>query len=579
MGILDSAVLLLQAKNYSGTGAWLDESGNGHDARFGSTGGSDTNDPQHLPYDGDQYVYFPGTAGNTVSVPAVVDMDGEKQFDFRYEIKPETHTGFQRPAQENNGVCYLAMNAAALKFFAFDGTDTRTFTSSANVPYSPREWYQIRAVANLTSNPLTVDFFTRDPGSDLAVDTGWVALGAQQTIAATFAGVTLYSQGQFAFGSVKLGEYYQGGIRQLLQMYGAGNTIQVDVDLRNTAQLSEPFSTMVADDGLTWTINRSGGGLYVVDQASFGGHTDDYFEIADHADLDFAANEAFTIMAVIRSSTIGAGNAVLVGKKDDLTTSAGWSLYRATAAATVLIGDGSADDTDAASSLVARTAATVAGVRNISDDDIEAFLDGTGSGSPTADSTMATLANALPLRIGATSGTATSFFDGEIMAVALWRSALTDSEIVEAGDALKGTFQIIGIATETDTALTITPLKPIIQAIGIAVETDTAFAITAYKPIIQVIGLALETNTALTITPLKPIIQLLGIATETDTVFAITPIKPIIFSLGIAIEIDTALPIFVLVPTADISDPRRAFSDDVVGRIYIDGKPGGRVYR
>lgn len=32
MSILDSAVLLLQAKNYSGSGNWLDESGNGHDA-------------------------------------------------------------------------------------------------------------------------------------------------------------------------------------------------------------------------------------------------------------------------------------------------------------------------------------------------------------------------------------------------------------------------------------------------------------------------------------------------------------------------------------------------------------------
>ena len=46
MAVIDSAELLLQAKNYSGSGAWQDESGNGHHAQLGSTSGADTNDPQ-----------------------------------------------------------------------------------------------------------------------------------------------------------------------------------------------------------------------------------------------------------------------------------------------------------------------------------------------------------------------------------------------------------------------------------------------------------------------------------------------------------------------------------------------------
>ena len=63
MTILDSAELLAQAKNYSGSGDWLDEA-NSHDAQFGSTSGADTNDPQFLPWDGENYVFLPEVNGN-----------------------------------------------------------------------------------------------------------------------------------------------------------------------------------------------------------------------------------------------------------------------------------------------------------------------------------------------------------------------------------------------------------------------------------------------------------------------------------------------------------------------------------
>ena len=68
--ILDSAELLLRAQNYSGTGGWLDEAGNSHHAQFG-TGTPGTNDPQWLGWDGDNYVYLPGVAGNYLSSPAI----------------------------------------------------------------------------------------------------------------------------------------------------------------------------------------------------------------------------------------------------------------------------------------------------------------------------------------------------------------------------------------------------------------------------------------------------------------------------------------------------------------------------
>ena len=63
------------------------------------------------------------------------------------------------------------------------------------------------------------------------------------------------------------------------------------------------------------TINRSGSGLYVVDRPSWGFHTDDYFEVADHADLQFTDTDDFTTIAWVRSSVAGAANSRIVDKR------------------------------------------------------------------------------------------------------------------------------------------------------------------------------------------------------------------------------------------------------------------------
>ncbi len=70
MSILDSAEVLMQASNYSGSGAWLDEA-NSHDAQLGTTSGGDAADPLYLAHTGANYVYFPGTAGNSLTVTLV----------------------------------------------------------------------------------------------------------------------------------------------------------------------------------------------------------------------------------------------------------------------------------------------------------------------------------------------------------------------------------------------------------------------------------------------------------------------------------------------------------------------------
>ena len=195
------------------------------------------------------YILFDATAGNYVEA-IVTDVDGEDQFDLRAEMRHDAVED-DRLFSESNGVLVLAIDANDyVRASAYDGTD-RVFTSSA-APPETADWYQIRAVMDLTSNPLTCDFYTRVPGADLSNNDDWVALGAQQTIATTFSGVTLFTNGAWSIGG-RGGEWH-GGVRQAYCLYGAGDTVFTDIDLRELTAGEIAAAEFVGDDGLTWSI-------------------------------------------------------------------------------------------------------------------------------------------------------------------------------------------------------------------------------------------------------------------------------------------------------------------------------------
>ncbi len=76
----------------------------------------------------------------------------------------------------------------------------------------------------------------------------------------------------------------------------------------------------------------------------------------------------------------------------------------------------------------------------------------------------------------------------------------------------------LGLATETDTALSITPERT--YTLGLATETDSALSATLLAGDVVPLGLATETDTALSVQMLR-----LGLATETDTAFPILPLQ------------------------------------------------------
>jgi len=73
-------------------------------------------------------------------------------------------------------------------------------------------------------------------------------------------------------------------------------------------------------------------------------------------------------------------------------------------------------------------------------DTLEAFSDGVGTGSPVADTTTVDPSNASALWIGRSDYSGT-YLAGDLYAVAIWRSALSDADIVTAGAELQSSNQ------------------------------------------------------------------------------------------------------------------------------------------
>lgn len=440
MGILDRAELLLQAKNYSGSGDWLDESGNGHDAQLGSAAGADTNDPEYLPHVGEDYVRLPGVAGNHLSVPSAAALNLTDP-DVRILVAMDDWTPAatttllgQYNADSTRSWRLDVHTDGKLRFFSTpDGTvasgKLATSTAATGLSDGAKKWVRVTRDVDNGASGFDTKFYLSDDGVT------WTQLGTTVTTA-TATSVAASAETLYIGSAGTSTQMLAGDVYRVRVAATIGGDPVLDINL---ADASEPFATFTerSSNAATVTINRSGSGLYVVDRPSFGFHTDDYFEVADHADLDFAADESLTAVMAVRPSTIAAGTEVYVGKKTGVDASAGWTLHRNTANVGWLIADGAAaGGTVTAGSLVARTLAVATGRRDVVADDVSAFFDGT-EGTPASDDTTATLANAVSLRIGVSShATPANFFDGEVMAAALFREALTDDEILEAGEAL-----------------------------------------------------------------------------------------------------------------------------------------------
>ncbi len=439
MSVLTAARVLLQAKNYSGSGDWLDEV-NSHDGAF--------NGPLFValhPAGGnnlEKTLFVPGPIANTASVPDATELDMTGDWDFRVRFRvvdwtPDTQQVIFSKWSSDKGYLLDLLNGSHDLRLVFHGGSVQTpqTTAQPSTVFSDGDmgWVQITGVVDGSNRNITFSTSTDDTNDHTAVS--WTQLG--DVVVVTNNSAMGLNTTDFFIGAQNNDSDGKPILAGNVAAMACINDGTVELDVRFD-DIEEPFATFTerSANAATVTINRSGSALVstIIDRDVMLLTTDDYFEISDAAELDIAADEDLSTMVVFRTNTVASGEDVLLAKKDNLTTSAGYALLRSTANAKGLIADGTADDDDTAATVAVHTLHSAAMVRDVTSDDVTTYLDGIPSGSATTDSTTSTLANALPLRIGATSNTAANFFEGEIIAMAQWPLdvALTDAEVLHA---------------------------------------------------------------------------------------------------------------------------------------------------
>lgn len=399
--------------------------------RSGSTSSADTNDPVWLEWTGTNYLYFTGVVGNYATVPDAAALDITGDLDLRARVAfddwtPATATRVLSKFEASN-LSYelLVTTGGGLQFnWSENGTTTKTATSTANMSLTDGTAKWIRATMDVNNGAAgnDVKFYTSDDGST------WSQLGSTVTTAST---TSLYSgSGKLGMGATGAGggnnvamKFYRG------QVYnGIGGTLVLDVD---TSRITTGnLASFTAVTGQTVTVNRSATGRKTVAVVCpvwlFG--TDDYMEVADASLLDFAATDSFTVIAVCRYWNTTASQAVIISKKPLFDTTAGYMIENiSTAEVWFEIGDGSNRVINAKAQATLGSLSVLAAVRNVTSDTLAMYVN--NAATPSADTSTGSLSNSDPLRIGRITGTFTEYADMELLGVAIFRRALSATEL------------------------------------------------------------------------------------------------------------------------------------------------------
>lgn len=377
----------------------------------------------------DRYLYTSAVSGNNATAPNTAVLRCSTDFEIIFRVAADDWTPAATQALvskftvANQGYEVFLNTAGTLALIMRIAAADVTATSTVAPTISDGQAMWLR-VTRVSSTGI-VSFYTA-PDQD-NVPTAWTLLGA--TVASTTGAVTTGST-SFVVGErpdntrSAAAKFWRVIIRNAVDAVNPVNGADFDFSA-NTSQ-----SSFVATGG-TVTINRSATGRKSVAYMGrplwlFG--TDDYMTVADNDNLDMVAASSFTVMAVLRPHNVAVGSAqVIVSKQNTLDGSAGWRLANGTAATTTFAIYDTGAVTTTGANKTASALAVVAGVRSVTADTLQAYLGGAASNA-TTDTTTATLANAIALRIGSTGGGA-SFLDAEVLAVMIWRRALTATEV------------------------------------------------------------------------------------------------------------------------------------------------------
>ncbi len=435
MADITSAVLRCFAKNYSGTGAWLNE------ATVGTVGDGTINGAELRAHDGRNYVRFPGISGNNVSTSDHSDFDIIGNIDIRGWGAADDWT----PAQEKYMISkwstsqkswlptlYAAPGNLRL-YWTEDGSTIKRETSTAAPSVS--DGNEIGWRMTMRASDGACNFYTRtDSKENIDLDTGWSQLGDADISTAwgsNGSATSIHSgtAGVHIGGIVTDTGRWTGEQYRIIVCDGLGiANVVSDWDADDWAWVDN--TSTYTENGHVWTLNHSAGTGYkawLIDRQCFEFDSiNDYIEWADHVELNVALAQSFTMGVGFRTYDL-TSNRRLVEKRNDpnqgyLTKLEGSDRVQ------FLIEDSNSNGQNAFSAVgTDGKDHTAIVVRDRVADNIRSALDGI-LGTAANDNAVSTLENTAPFRVG-TSSVGGSPFGGLIWSVAFVRLALAGGEV------------------------------------------------------------------------------------------------------------------------------------------------------
>lgn len=424
--------------------SFTESSSNAATVTINATSGADTNDPLLLPHTGTNYLYLPGSGANYASTPDAAVLDGFDDLEIIARVAAADWTpagrslvlGKRKGDSSDMSYAFGITSGGNMYLLVADGAASFTeATSTVATGFTDGATYWIRATR--TKSTGTVQFF--HAADQATVPSSWTQLGSDRTGGVT--GTIKNSAYALAVGGYidgSLSEPWTGSIYRTIVRNGIGGTAVFDADF--TTNTNQSSFTESSSNAATVTINRatSGRKAVMVTRPVWLFGTDDYMEVADNDLLDFN-NEDFTICAVVRVNPNVPANGRIISKRDGTSPNYGWDLL---GDATVSAVDfyGLVDSVSGNTAVSPGTPADIDPIPlqlsllgfmvDVTAGELRGFL---GSTLESARTLLASrdYRNSRPMSIGRLDGGGSGYFDGEMVAAAVFRSKLTTDDLAD----------------------------------------------------------------------------------------------------------------------------------------------------
>jgi hypothetical protein len=403
----------------------------------GSTAGADSNDALFLDWPGDNagnYVYRSVGSGQGIVVPHEAAFNIAGDIDIRFYFALDSYSGPSDSfgllnkwgvAGNRSFILDIAQTTSTPRFlWTQDGTTILTMTATSAIPASAGQaiWLRFTLDVDNGSSQRVGTFFTSNDGIT------FTQLGS--TITQSGATSVFATTNNVLIGSADTGQS-SGKLYRVQILDGIDGTKVLDVD--TSAVTSGAATSFTALTGQTVTINRATSGRKSVAVVSpvwlFG--TDDYMEINNNALLNFGATDSFSVFVIARIWATPTNGGRLIAKQPS-DASLGWAVRQSTTTFSVVarVNDSTTGVSDVSIASSSGTLSTYGLKVDRVAQTLTAYANGLPSGSPESISAVLSLVNTNAVRIGRNVPTGTNYQDFEMLGVAVFRRALSDSEIV-----------------------------------------------------------------------------------------------------------------------------------------------------